>query len=636
MRVRINGEDKPDILTHWVWALPILLIVAFLSIRQIDLYPPETDEFHSMYASGWMFENPVSPMEIILSLYENSPEHAPGFFLLLDLWGKVTTFDLAIGRVFGVFCGLLSLAMAFRLARDFVAPIAGLFAIIIVASNAFYSFYIPHVRMYSLVVLVSGIALWLYLRIVHQSRVVRNRDHLALFVAVFALVYTHVFSLTLLLTLGIYHLLIVPKNRKWWTVSVTVSAAVLLFSPYLTGTATIGLRDTVAMWGSVSADGIKAIEIWLTVASNNQAGLMLLSMAGLALGVWKKKTSPQPIWFLALIFLAGLGLIAEFTPLVSKFGMRYHLVGLFPLVLLFVAGLSVLYGFRKKLGLLLLLWIVAGLSFQMTADWRQYLSTGRVSPFSLPPYHAISRMAVRSEHKAHIFGFPYHPVAWAYGYGAYTHQAYYFENQDINLTLTFTADKDTLEHHLRWNAQYETSLWVFYQTSAVDPEHVSEVDAVFNKLNYQLCAVVEVGVDTVIRQYSWVTFDCSAPRPLGHFSTEIIDYQFTGAQLDEASSKLYFSDQWTATEDESLDNLRISHQLISPEWDNVAQLDLPLVHQGKPRQFYINVNGVPAGSYRLMAILYDKNSGERVTWIDNDNAVPELLVLEEIIVPELD
>ncbi len=29
-----------DILAHWSWALPVLLIVAALSMRQIDLYPP--------------------------------------------------------------------------------------------------------------------------------------------------------------------------------------------------------------------------------------------------------------------------------------------------------------------------------------------------------------------------------------------------------------------------------------------------------------------------------------------------------------------------------------------------------------------------------------------------------------------
>ena len=117
---------------------------------------------------------------------------------------------------------------------------------------------------------------------------------------------------------------------------------------------------------------------------------------------------------------------------------------------------------------------------------------------------------------------------------------------------------------------------------------------------------------------------------MGHFSTEIIDYQFTGAQLDKANSKLYFSDRWTATEDGPLDSFRISHQLISPEWDNVAQLDLPLVHEGKPRQFYIDVAGVAARSYRLMVILYNKNTGERLPWIDNDDEIPFMLTLAEI------
>ena len=48
-----------EILGHWIWAVPILLVVAALSLRQIDLYPPTADEFFSMFNSRLDRQQPV-------------------------------------------------------------------------------------------------------------------------------------------------------------------------------------------------------------------------------------------------------------------------------------------------------------------------------------------------------------------------------------------------------------------------------------------------------------------------------------------------------------------------------------------------------------------------------------------------
>ncbi len=281
MRERINGEEKPDILTHWVWALPILLVVAFLSIRQIDLYPPSSDEFRSMHRSGWLDNTPFSPVGVIALLQERSQEHTPGYFLLLNLWGSVTTFDVAIGKLLGVYFGILALSMSFRLARDFIAPLAGLFALVVFASNAFHNFYYSHLRMYTLLVLTSGLFLWLYLRIVCQTRTVRDREYVALCAATFALINAHAFSVVLLFATGLYHLLFVRKFRRWWKVSAAILAALLLFSPYVPAMVPGGIADTAEDWKGASGGVLRAIDLWLQVSFNGQAGLVLLSLVGL-------------------------------------------------------------------------------------------------------------------------------------------------------------------------------------------------------------------------------------------------------------------------------------------------------------------------------------------------------------------
>ena len=103
-----------------------------------------------MYDSGWIVNVPYSLLDVADSIKRNAPANGLGYYFLLNLWGRLTTYDVALGRALGILCGLLSLSMVYRLGRDFVAPMAGLFGLVIVASNAFYNLYVPYVRMYSL------------------------------------------------------------------------------------------------------------------------------------------------------------------------------------------------------------------------------------------------------------------------------------------------------------------------------------------------------------------------------------------------------------------------------------------------------------------------------------------------------
>ena len=410
----MSHNAKRGILSHWLWALPILLIVAALALRQIDLYLPTGDEFFSMYNAGWLVNGPYSPIEILQSLQQSSSNHTPGFFMLLSVWGNFIAYNIALGRVLTIFIGLLALAMTYRLARDFVAPAAGLFALIIIASNAFYNFYYAHARMYTLLLLTSAIALWLYLRITHQQKQVKKTDYAALGIAIFALISTHAFSAAFLLMLGIYHLLIAPKNRRWWQVSAIVLIALLLFSPWIAVLATAGIEQALADWGDRSVGGIIAVRTWLEVTLNNQPFLLMLSGAGLAVGMWTKKIRPQPYLILFVPFLTVLALLAHFTDFVAMSSMRYQLAS-WPLFALFIAaGLYGLYGFRRYLGLLALLWIIAGLAFQQTADWKQYLA-GYADDFSGPPWQVISRLALQAEQKP-IIAYQHQPwiLNWRY------------------------------------------------------------------------------------------------------------------------------------------------------------------------------------------------------------------------------
>ena len=280
-----NSNSDHGILAHWVLTIPILLVVAAFSFPQIDLYGPSPDEFYSMNNAGWLVNGPFTTLDVIRSLYNNSPNQTPAYFIALSLWGQLTSYDLATGRVLTVLFGLLSLAIAYRLARDFVAPIAGIFALVIVSSNAFYNFYITELRMYPLLFCAAGLVLWLYLRIVYRIPNAKHRDYVALGAAVYFLVNVHAYSFTFLLTLSTYHLLFVPRNQKWKTVIRSVCLALLLFAPWVIVLITRGIERASPVLDDVKAGNWEALATWLSLATNGQPLLTLISLVGLALGV---------------------------------------------------------------------------------------------------------------------------------------------------------------------------------------------------------------------------------------------------------------------------------------------------------------------------------------------------------------
>ena len=657
-----RSKRSKDILGHWLWALPILLIVAALALRQvdlyaptadeffsmnnsgwlvngpyspIDLYPPTVDEFHSMNNSGWLVNGAYSPIDVMQSLQRYSPNHTPGYFILLSIWGNLIAYDIALARIFTIFTGLLSLSIAYRLARDFVAPVAGLFALIVMSSNTFYNYYVPFVRFYPLLVFTSGVILWLYLRIMFRAKSPKALDYFTLFAAVFALENTHVFCAAFLVALGIYHLLFAPKNRRWLRVTATAVAAFAIFLPVLINM-TNGIIESISKkFLSNSIDGMTALGAWINLMLNEQPGLLIIVIAGLLLVFGYKTIPPTPVrmfyLLLTVIFLLILTLMAEYSGFIRAVEMRYHLVNMLPFMLSVAAGIYSLYSFRRWLGLLALLWIAAGVGFQIDGDWRNF-AAGKLSSVPLPPWPAMSREALRAEQKPQLIGYRLRPgMLGRTGKIGYSQKHHYFDRHGIELKLFSVAE--AFGSYIRSYAIALPSVWIVYQTSAAAPHEIARLQTTLDGLNYQLCDTRNIAVDTVILQYAWKTLNCQPPQLLANHQTTAIDYQFYGAALHAADSKLYFSDQWTARTDDDLSGFQMSYQLISADWSNVAQLDLPLVHEGQTRLFSIDISDVPTGQYRLMAILYDKRPGQRQNWLNNTGDLPNMLTLTDIAIP---
>ncbi len=617
-------------LAHWLWALPWLLGGAWLCIRQLDLYPPAVDEFYSMVNVGFASDSPYSPGEVLASLQRNSANHTPLYFILLNLWGRLVGPEIALARLLGVFCGLLSLAVVYRLARDFVAPLAGLLALIMAASNAFYNFYLPHARMYTLLALLAGVLLWLYLRIVQGRAQGHGGDYLALAAASYALANTHVFSGLLFAAIGVYHLLHVRKDARWIKVWLSFGAALLLFLPWAPILLGPGLERSFVYLGTGRASLLEIMQSWFAVTFNSSWLLALIAVGG-CIVVMRGRGQRLPRYHLiALYFVLALALTAQLSDALDGAKMRFALVGWIPVTLLAAGGVYGLAQRRTWLALLSLLWLAAGLAFQQTTDWQPYFN-GRELSFQEPPWQVVSRLAQAEERPLILswYKFGEGHLVWG-GHMAYAQSDYYFSDRGIKFETFVPASRfrDYVRHH----ALSEPWHWVVYDRALVDAAAAAELDEIMTAAHYRACETLAIGEMGLLVKYNWETLACRDLEPAS-YQNELIDYEFHGAALAQAKDLLLFVDDWRPRETSPPPQTNISHQLLNADWQRVTSLDLPLAIREGLRQFAIDVSSVAPGEYRLMVVVYDSQSKERSDWGASGDS-SKMRQLATVVIPE--
>ncbi len=617
-------------LRHWVIALPILLVVAGLGFRQLDPYPPTVDEFFSLTDAGLRMGGPYAPAEILDAIWTYAPNQMPGYFMLLGAWGSLTNGEIAMARLLSVFFSLLALAIAYRLARDHIAPEAGLFALLIFASNAFFNMCLSHARMYPMLVCFSGLVLWLYLRLINQRERASWPHYVALCGAVFCLISAHAASAKLLAALGFYHLLFAPKNRRWLLVSAAVIAGLLALSPLYPVLMNEGMELSVDQLRRSPLDSVTAMRVWISVFWNDQALLLLLAAGGLALGYWKRRRPPQPHLLVFGFFVISLALLAELTTAMRSNTMRFTLDGLLLSVLFSATGLYVLYRRRKWLGLLVLLWVLAGIHFQSSANWRAFIS-GRTIAFDYPPSHIISRLARQAAQKPIILGLRYNTfiLDWErWSNFGYTQRDHFFTRHGIRLDSLETA-QEVLEYPLPGRLT-APELWLVYDTEYRPVPELEAIKGAINERAYVACGSTKARADTIILRYANEARGCQ-PLPVGlSKNTVSLQYNFFAAELSADNSQIIFVDSWQPLEGESLETQSISLQVIAEDGAKAAQLDRPLAGRGQMRQHVIDIDALPPGRYTLMAVVYNYETGERQPWQGHDGA---MLRLGEIVVP---
>ncbi len=357
----------------WLWLVPLLLIVAALAVRGLNADTIWGDEYHSISdAGGFPFE-PLTPVQIWDGVADHNPWHTPGYFLVLNGWGRLVGWSAPALRALSLLFGLLALAWTYRLGRDMVSPTVGLLAALILGTSATFVYYMHEIRMYILFIALASFELWVYLRIMRARREPDKLAWAALFVGAVSMLYIHYFAVLPLMAVGVYHLSLAVRREngrfrlevtpRWWRVAVVMIAAGVLFLPWVKVLIVVtGKVTKKANLRQNTLDAFQTSDAVLTMFGN---GSLLLALVTALPALWRpSRRAWRMIALLGLTF--GFALAINLWLRVVYYDARArYLFALWPLLALVAAvGLARLWQMRltrRVAPLLLGLWLITGL-----------------------------------------------------------------------------------------------------------------------------------------------------------------------------------------------------------------------------------------------------------------------------------
>ena len=383
------NKSKSTVGHAWLWALLPLMLAAALAIPLLDVDAFNGDEPASLVAAGIVRSGPLSLEATWSYITNNNQNQAYGWPMLLAIWGHLIGWSELAVRTLSLFFGMLTLAWVYRTGRDLLAPQAGLLAALLLSASVFFLAYMIHARAFTLIALCSTLCIWSYWRLVLNPRPTSMGVPAGLLLGSVGLLYSHYFTALFLPVLGLFHLLFVPKNRRWLRPVLLIAVAALLAMLQLPGflqglEKTAGneaLHNRALTAPAVVSHFVHFMTNGLLDLPPSLDTLLLISLPfTLALvtllhlrGVFRV-SSLWLLGFTALSVLAVMIVINEFIQVIVANRIRY-LMPLWPLTALLVgAGLWRLVNRRSILATgMLALWLIYGAWLTLATDFHYEL-----------------------------------------------------------------------------------------------------------------------------------------------------------------------------------------------------------------------------------------------------------------------
>ncbi len=600
-------------MSDWMLMTLVLLWVFAFGANGLNADVIWLDELYSVSNMG-AFDGPYSPAQIMDSLIMHSPNQVPLYYMLGAGWAQLAGWSQFSLRFLSLATGVLMIAWLYRFGMDVFNHRIGLVAAFLMATSACVIWYFHELRMYTLLMLLAIAHSWLYWRLAHDFRTTRLTW--CLFVATaLALVYTHVFAMTLLIGLGVYHLLLVPKSRRWLNVVVGWSIAALLFLPYAPS-----LLDGLSYHQnkSLPVPSYKSAKNFVKLVVNDCSLLWLPLILSSGYAILRKRSPAMTgLLSITLIMILVLSFVNWHVMALLGSRIRYLLLLWFPFIILFAYGLT--SAPRWTVITVLFLWGIAGYQLSRSSEIILHYAGATHRILEYPPLHKyIYDLKDKTRYSDFIVGFADSSrLNHAQKHGWSTVDYYLKVQLDIDgVFIDQNREVARLQREIRKiRDEYHPYLLFTYNPEDKPPNLEAILDIIHE--DYIPCTVIVDKPDLQVQRYVNPVLDCEREEyaPITYDNGIRVVDRF--ARYVPESEVLQILTSWEVPNEQMLEEYNVSMQIITPDWRNVRQTDRHLYDNLLPwNVIELSTKGLPSGDYRLMIILYHRDSGEKVEGVD--------------------
>ena len=598
--------------------LPVLLLGFALGAAQLNVDLLWVDEMATVSAIG--AENPPAGIAQIIEtpLSASDTSHSPLYYMVLAGWSRLVGWSQVSLRYMSLLFGILSIAYTYRFTADAFDRRTAWLAALLFASNAIIIIYFHELRSYSL---------WLLLSIIH----LRQYWHLAgsasagafawggFFATTSAMLYTHPFAPFVLLALGVHHIVMVAKDRRWWRVVIAWGAGVICFLPYVPYVLS-GISGATAS-RSAQEEGLSSFQLLPILGNALANGLDLLWLGLLVAGGWAlwRKRSPALLRLLLMFAMMTLALLVfhAVDPFVSTRRLRYFVVAFAFAIMLSACVLTLAPRWHIVTTVFVIAWMISGYGVYRQAEHWKYAGHHSLLP-AHPPLHRFAD-AMQGKTRPHeaLLGFTqasFLNSGLHYGFSTVDYYAETMLGVHGAFLWTGLAGNELRREFSRRLDDYPHLTFVYEPHNL--PANFEEVQALLAE-QYSACEVV-VDTDTVFaRRYSYHTLACDRqPQPIDYVNGISIVDRF--ADFDRESQSIRVVSGWEVADDRQLDEYNVSIQIISTDWESYVQAPDRHLYDDVLTWFTVELptSDLTAGDYRVMVILYDHDTVKKVAGVD--------------------
>lgn len=356
----------------WVWMVPVLLLAVLLGGRRLNSLTFTRDETWTLMTAGARNHGPYTLAQVLAVQQTLAPDQAFGWDLLMNRWGAVAGWNTVSMRAWSFFFGLLTPAMVYRAGKHMFGRKAGLYACLLLLSSSLFIQYFHISRAFTPVTFFSTLLLPGYWRVAIEGRSHDRPGQAGLLAGGIGLLYSHYFAALMLPALGLFHLLFVRKDRRWWLTSLLFLLVFLAATPEFAvlhrGVEHNVSRYAVSRPAMDAAETLERIIFTLTngilVWPGRLDALLLLLFPLSTLILYRTRSRNalplRPAWMLGFTALAQFCMVLgvnHFVPVLMTTRIRY-LLALWPsLALLTAAGIHQLARKQQRVAD----WLLAGL-----------------------------------------------------------------------------------------------------------------------------------------------------------------------------------------------------------------------------------------------------------------------------------